>query len=269
MLQYKNLYFLLLLLILVSGCEDVIDMKLPEAEPRLVIQGYYNYNDDGLFNSYVRLSLTSSFFEEETTPVLGAEVNLIDLTHNYVYKLTDDENDGYYSSISFFPEFDVDYKLQVTYNNELYESTPEQLIHSVPIDNLTLGDGVLFEGNEKEVIVTFTDDGSRDDFYLFKFAVNSYFASEDRFYQGNTFSFSYFYAEDDVGNEATISIYGITERYYNYMSILIDQAENGGNSFAGTPVNARGNINNLTKPDNYPYGYFRLSEFYSKTIELK
>ena len=54
----------------------------------------------------------------------------------------------------------------VKYNNETFKATT-QLNPTTVIENVEQGDGTLFEGDETEVKVTFTDDGTRDDFYLF------------------------------------------------------------------------------------------------------
>jgi len=150
----------------------------------------------------------------------------------------------------------------VIYDGETYKAVT-QFIPTVPIDNIEQGDGTLFEGDETEVIITFTDDGNRDNFYLFDFDFNLYLPSEDRFYQGEAFNFSYFYEDEEViaGKEITIKILGIDERYFNYSNILIEQSEqDGGNPFQTPPVQIRGNIINTTNPDNFALGYFNLSE---------
>ena len=45
-------------------------------------------------------------------------------------------------------------------------------VDAITLDNIEQGDDTLFDENETEIIVTFTDDGSRDDFYLFDFDLN-------------------------------------------------------------------------------------------------
>ena len=75
-----------------------------------------------------------------------------------------------------------------------------------------------------------------------------------------------------AGQDVTIKILGIDERYFNYSSILIEQSEqDGGNPFQTPPAVLRGNILNTTNPDNYPLGYFNLSEANRSqfTIEAK
>ncbi|MCB0474422.1 MAG: DUF4249 domain-containing protein [Flavobacteriaceae bacterium] len=264
----KNPIRLLIILLLFNSCEDVINLDLPVDKQFLVIETHIDYTPELTLRNYVKLSLSTSFYQEINDPVGDAKVTLEDLTNNRNYNFTH-SNNGIYILDNFTPEFNRDYRLTITYKDELYQSTTEQLIPCVPISKLEQGDGTLFSGNEKEVKVSFTDDGSRDDFYLFRFASNSFLVTEDRFYQGNTFNFSYFYDEDSAENDIIVSIFGITERYYNYMDIIISQTDDRGNPFGGTAANPRGNIKNITNPENYPLGYFQLSETYSQSLSLQ
>ena len=59
----------------------------------------------------------------------------------------------------------------------------------------------------------------------------------------------------------TIRNYGISEQFYNYMFILLQQnSEEGGGPFETQPATVRGNCINQTNSKNYPLGYFRLSQ---------
>ena len=62
-----------------------------------------------------------------------------------------------------------------------------------------------------------------------------------------------------AGDLVDMELYGISKRYYDYMTILINQSESGG-PFDTTPVALRGNCINVNKPDSDPYGYFRITE---------
>ncbi len=57
-----------------------------------------------------------------------------------------------------------------------------------------------------------------------------------------------------------IRLNGISSQYYDYIRLLIEQSGNTGNLFSTIPADLRGNCINLTNPDNYAYGYFRLTE---------
>ena len=265
----KKLLLLIVIGCINSACEEVIQLDLPTESPRLVIEASLEMSPNEPETQVVKLSLTGGFYQEVNPVVTDAVVQLIDLTNNQTYEFVHNTAlEGDYRLL-FTPSFDTDYKLSVVYGNQTYESTTEQLMHAVPIENLEQGDNTLFSGDEKEVLISYTDSAERDDFYLFDFGYQLYLATKDEFYQGNEFTFSYFYDDLVAGDEAVIKIMGIDERYFNFMTILIDQTEDGGNPFNTTPTTVRGNLSNTTSPDHYPMGYFRLSETYSASLILE
>ena len=270
----KNLQYLLLLVILFTSCEDVIDVDLPTGEPRLVIDASFEVylNEPEIdVEGGIRLTLSAPFFDDDVPTVSDATVFITNNSDDSVINFFEATEGLYLPAGVFVPEFGTSYTLTVVHDNETYIATTE-LVPSVPIDNIVQGDATLFDGDETEVIIFFTDDGSRDDFYLFDFDFSLFLPSEDRFYQGESFNFSYFYEDMVAGQDVTIKILGIDERYFNYSSLLIEQSEqDGGNPFQTPPAVLRGNILNTTNPNNYPLGYFNLSEANRSqfTIEAK
>ncbi|WP_062060590.1 DUF4249 family protein [Aquimarina longa] len=261
----KNIIYILTLLVTLTNCEDVVDIKVPNGKSRLVIDAsfeYYQNEKPVTIKGGVKLTLSTPFFDSIIPAVSNATVFITDMSNNSIINFIESREKGFYTpdSIQFIPKFKTSYQLTVIHNNETYNAIA-RLIPTVIIDNVKQGDSTLFEGDETEIIVSFTDDGSRNDFYLFNFDFSLFLASEDRFYQGKTFSFSYFYKNMVDGRDISIKILGIDERYYNYANLLIDQSEeNGGNPFKTPPALLRGNIINITNPDNYALGYFNLSE---------
>ncbi|GAA4274618.1 DUF4249 family protein [Aquimarina gracilis] len=262
----KKIIYILVFTLVFTSCEDVVDVDVPEGEPRLVIDASFElYNNESpiTVEGGVKLTLSAPFFDEEVPAVSDATVFITNLNDNSIINFSESINEsGLFTpdAIDFIPEFDTTYQLTVIYNNETYIATTE-LIPTVPIDNIEQGDGTLFDGDETEIIIFFTDDGNRDDFYLFDFDFSLFLASEDRFYQGQPFNFSYFYEDMVAGRDVTIKILGIDKRYFEYSELLIAQSEqDGGNPFQTPPAILRGNIINTTNQDNYPLGYFNLSE---------
>ena len=170
----KKYIFIIIISLFTFSCEEVIDVDLDEGDTRLVIDAYFNiFNDDSNGSSVtqgrIQLSLTAPFFEDEIQTVSNAIVYITNLTDNSILNFVETSTSGFFipdTSESFQPELDTNYELTVIYENETYTAIT-QLIPTVPIDNLEEGSGVLFDGTEKEIIITYTDDGSRDDFYLF------------------------------------------------------------------------------------------------------
>ena len=252
-----------------TSCEDVIVLNLNTAEERLSIDARIKMNPENTDLQVIVLSLTGGFYDESVQWVTDAEVEILDVDNNITHLfLHDAVNPGHYI-LDFTPNFDVNYKLVILYNGETYKSSLQQLIPATPINNLLQGDETLFEGDEIEVIVTFTDDGSREDFYVLDFGYNNFLATKDEFYQGNAFTFSYFYEDLEPGDTAFVTIYGADEAYFNFMSAVIEQTEEGGDPFKTTPTSVRGNIYNTSEANHYPMGYFSISETFNASLLIE
>ena len=271
----RKLYILpVLFMFLFSNCEKVIDVDVPSIPPKLVIDAAFEVNFDEnpvTASTIVRLSLSADYFDTSIPTVTNATVFVTNLSNNAVINFSDNNLDGEYEPTStFVPEENVEYELTVIYENETYVGKATR-VKSVVLDNITQGDETLFSGDETEIEVEFTDDGTREDYYLFDFSNNIYFALEDRFFNGAVYNFSYFYEEDDIELPATVDIKmsGITEEYFTYFRILIEQGgQDGGSPFEPIPSLLLGNMVNTTDRDNFPLGYFHISETDTFTVQL-
>lgn len=269
-----NRFYILLLMLALLSCEDVIQVDLPSTEPRLIIDAnfsvFFNESPSNM-EGMVILKLSAPFYQEELEPANNASVFVTNMTDGSIFEFTENGNTGRYepNDSSFLPKFNDQYELTVLYAAETYIGITN-LIPTVPIDEISQGDGTLFTGEETEVLVKFTDDNSRVDYYLFDLDFDLYLPTEDRFYQGEQFVFSYFYEDLSPGKEVTITINGVDRQFYNYMGILIDQSgQNGGGPFETAPSTIRGNMVNTTNPDNYPLGYFSLAEANKLTLVIE
>ena len=64
-----------------------------------------------------------------------------------------------------------------------------------------------------------------------------------------------------TGDEVVFNLYGVNEQFYNFMFVLLQQStDQGSGPFETQPATVRGNIINETNSDNFPLGYFRISE---------
>lgn len=257
-----------------SSCEKVIDVDVPSIPPKLIIDAAFEVNFDEnpvTANTVVKLRLSADYFETSIPRVTNAIVFLTNLSDNSVINFTDGNSDGDYEpTTSFIPAENTEYELTVIYDGETYVGTASR-IKSTKIDSITQGDETLFSGDEIEVEIELTDDGNTENFYLFDFTNNIFFALEDRFFNGSVYNFSYFYEEDEIDLPTTVEIKmsGITEEYFTYFRILIDQSgQDGGSPFETVPASLLGNMVNLTDRDNFPLGYFHISEIDTFTVQL-
>ena len=295
----KKLLISILTFTAITSCEDVIDVNLPEVETRLVVDGLLRVDKSEEFVD-VRITMreTSVFFDEnQPTQVENAVIN---------YSVLNDS--GLFESLSFShlveeapgtgvyvpdPNFSSDQRirtasaepgvvfvLQVTHKGKRYFAQTEYA-PTVPIDNLEQGNDTFIDDEETEVIVTFTDDGDNDNFYVFDFMYGEFLTVEDEFFQGQQFEFSYFY-DDKVmaGQDVTISILGADEDFYNYMDLVLEQTQNNGGVFQTPVATVRGNVfdvtgldnitvlDNVERPNDYALGYFAVVQEFSRTLTI-
>jgi len=81
-----------------------------------------------------------------------------------------------------------------------------------------------------------------------------------------------FYTNEDLksGDQLTFGLQGISTKYYNYLNKLLNIAgSSNGSPFATPPATLRGNIVNQTDENNYPLGYFHLSEVDTKNYTVQ
>ncbi len=194
------------------------------------------------------------------------------------------------------PSFDNDQRIRVSSINDgtvfqlILRGTEETYfatttyVKSAPIDSLVQGDQTLFSGDETEVIVSFTDDGQADNFYILDFDFNEYLVTEDEFYQGQQFVFSYFYDSDlelDVDSTINVSLLGADESFYNYMNQVIVQSGGDQGPFQTPAATVRGNVFNVTgidnievldnveRSDNFALGYFAIVQEYKQSLVIE
>ena len=295
----KYLFSILALLLITTSCEDVVDIDLENEEPRLIVDALVRIDtDQNLTDATIKVSLSSSFFG-------NIEPALIE---NLELRKEDDGSTVPYEPIPGSPGLyrpfstttspvsdnkivtswlvdDSNFLLYVTYQDQLYIARTSYAPSS-PIDSVTQGDGGLFDEDDKEIVVAFTDIENQENHYLFDFGFNEFLPTEDRFYEGQQFEFSYFYdAEDtgiEAGDEVRISIMGSTEDFFNYMNGLLEQSQQGDNGPFQTPTaTVRGNFLNVTgidnidlfdninRPDAFILGYFSLSQEFTTSFVIE
>lgn len=261
----KNIFYLLCLFTLVS-CEDVIDLDLPTAQSKLVIDASIKWQKGTTGNEQtIKLSTTTGFYDSVIPTVSGATV-FVTNSSNTVFTFTESPtNAGEYVCIDFVPTINENYTLTVQLNGETYTAT-EKLFATPTIENIEQTTVQGFGGDEIQVKFFYQDNGLEDNNYLIGFkysevAFPEFGALKDEFFQGN--QMFGFYTNPDLksGDELFMRLQGISLRYFTYMDKIISIAgSTGGSPFSTPPATVRGNIVNQTNSKNYPLGYFNLSE---------
>jgi hypothetical protein len=261
----KRLISTVLILIALTSCEDVIDLNLNTSEPRLVIDASLNWIKGTTGNEQkIKLTLTAPYFDTTVPPANGAQVVIKDADNN-TFNFIEESNTGIYINNNFIPEINKTYILEIIYKGETYTGT-ESLKSVVPIDYVEQKNDGGFSGNETELKAYYTDPADQENYYFFEFKsdvveIPSLEVYKDEFTNGN--QIFGFYSEEDLnpGNQVVIRNYGISKRFYEFMFLLLQQnSTDTGGPFETQPATIRGNIVNQTNSDNFPLGYFRLSE---------
>ncbi len=277
-------------ILLLTSCEDVVEIDTPSEPPRLSIDALMRITDTTASSQTLRVNatLTSSFFGE-VVPATLESISISNLDYvpsgpldSGIVQLQEVAPGIYEGSkvTRFFTEGEV--SLSITHEGQRYLATTA-FASASPIDEISQGDGNLFGDDETEIIISFTDNPDRDNFYLFDFDFNEYLVTEDEFYQGQSFEFSYFYDDGvEPGMEIEVEILGVDASFYNYMDQVIVQADGGAQGPFQTPsATVRGNIINVTNIDNidtadnvedgnnFALGYFAISQSFSRSLTVE
>ncbi|MCZ4320191.1 DUF4249 domain-containing protein [Aequorivita viscosa] len=255
----KQLLFLVIFFGILTSCEDVIEVELNEADPRLVVEANLNLLQGGSASSVVRLTTTAPFFDNNVPYVTNANVAVTD-ANGRVYPFNYTQDGFYVSNINL--QLNIAYTLTIVYNDETYTAT-ERLYPVVPLEYVEQRDDGGFSGEDIELKAFFTDPAGEGNFYLFEGLSDRgdlLDVYKDEFFDGNPI-FGYYLVDDLApGDEVQFNLYGTSEAYYNFMFTLLQQTGGGGGPFETQPATVLGNIVNQTNPDNFPLGYYRISE---------
>lgn len=286
MIELRKFILLLVLISLTSSCEDVIEVDTPTTAPRLTIDALVRVDTDNVNTSIVvKAGVTSSFFKEVEPTNLD---RIVVVNPDYEPSSALDERSiimtevapGVYEgekNTRFFTEGEL--QLSIEHEGQKYLALT-RYAPSSRIDNVVQGEGALFSEDDKEIEISFTDNGDLDNFYLFDFGRGDYLVTEDEFYQGQSFSFSYFLSEAE-GLVVDIALLGVDEPFFNYMNQLIVQSGGDQGPFQTPAATVRGNIINITNIDNvesfdnvedsnnFALGYFAVCETFEERIVLE
>ncbi len=258
---------------LLTSCEDIIDVDVPTAQTRLVVEASLDWEKGTAGNEQsIALRMSTPFFDTlQNTSISGAIVTVTNENSGEVFPFSDN-NDGTYSTSNFVPVLNDTYRLDILYDGETYEAT-ETMMSVSDINDVNQSIEGGFDDELLELNLYYTDPANIENFYLIKYEVEGdlfpYLEDvSDEFVDGNEIH-DFFEKDDDeegdetpfeAGDVVNISLYGISEQYYNFIRLLIEQHGSQGDPFSSTAAQIRGNCINPSNPDNFAFGYFRVTE---------
>lgn len=250
------------------SCTDPVTVTVPNGGKRLVVEASINWEKGttGAVQTIVLTTSTGYFNANTMVPVQGAVVT-VTKNDNGAQFVFQDQNNGKYIATNFKPQLRQSYTLSIDYNGQRYEAI-ETLMPVSKINRITQG---VESGLNEESIrldVFFDDPSGVKNHYLGEFIPDgaqllSLETLDDEFTDGNENFMEHDNDNIKAGDMIGVRLYGISERYYNYINLLIEQSGingGGGGPFQTTPVQLKGNCININNPEEEVLGYFRLSE---------
>jgi hypothetical protein len=272
-IKINNQFLILIVLfsLLISSCTEVVDIDLETSKERLVIDAAINWAKDTPGNEQrIFLTRTGSYYDNEVIYATGAKVSIIDENNTtYVFN---EVKDGQYLTSLFVPKFGIDYTLKIEYKNQKYTAT-DKFYQSPEIDLILQSTDQGF-GPDPEVIMLFTDIANENNFYK-TFMINrrtkesETFFFDDQYWEGNQGVIWLERKDLMPGDTINSYVFGISERFQKFGEKIWNQAGRKGGPFNTPPINIKGNCINSTNSEDYPYGFFTLSEYTNELYIFK
>lgn len=205
---------------MLAACEDVIDIDLNDADPRVVIEAEIN----NLGNQQeIRVSRTVSFTDEISyAPVSGAEVVVSDERGREVAFV--ETTPGVYVTDRLRGTPGMTYQLDVAVDGMTYAAT-STMANVVAIDSVSSSSGDFFGVSRRALHVHFQDPPDTRDFFRYRMSVNdapffNLIVFNDKFNNGRyvTHDLISLDVELQTGDEVVVLRNQIDERVYRYWS---------------------------------------------------
>ena len=266
------------------SCDQEITLDLePPAEKLVVEGGIEMINGVSPERQTLKLSLLNDFFRQENAQrAEGAIVWVEDAAGNrndYMEK-----SSGIYECNTLIAEPGVSYTLNIEWAGQLFQAT-QSMVEVAEIDSIyqIFEDENLFEDGGLKVAIDFSDPAGTRNYYRWQTYVNGVLTilpdpgnsqnlvAKDDFFDGQQIQ-GYLPNEEVVvepGQEVTIRQIGLSEDQYDFYFLLFEEAGKTGQLIDTPPAPVRGNIVNVTNPENFPLGYFGVNQVSQKTIVVE
>ena len=266
--------YIILSLILFTGCEEVVEIDLATAAPRLVINASINWEKGTSGSSQtIKLTTTTGYYQTQIPVVSGATITVTN-SSNTVFNFIETPNTGNYVCTNFVPILNENYTLKVIHNGQSYTAS-EKLLPTPDILDIEQKNDLGLNNDEIGLRITFKDYANQRNYYLFRVesdlnAFPEYQYVDDQFTDGNTVPWLYSHENLVKDKKIYFTQYGVSENYHNYIKLIINASAGANNGpFQAIPTKARGNIINQSNEKNYAFGYFRLGEIAKSDYTIK
>jgi len=240
----RSLTIMLIAIFLLSSCEEVIEIDLRNASPRLVIEGVLSSEQGG---SFVRISKTTDFFNPGKVPVVsGADVHIEDPVGGRIR--LQELQPGLYVAPALKGSQGNTYQLTVSVEDKTYSgysSMPEKTL----IDSLVpeFFPGTQFAEAGHFVHCYFTDSASRKNYYRIRvikgsFQSSFYYLFDDRLNNGRIIDVFLFGETFLTGDTAVVELLSLDFQAYDYFNTLSEVVSTTQQGMGSTPANPNSNL---------------------------
>jgi hypothetical protein len=259
MKKYRHLIFI----ILFSSCQKVVELKLNNAAPQIVIQGEVT-DSKGPYTIMINQSV--DFYSNNVFPAISGAIVKISDGQGNVDSLTE-ISPGVYSSQFLQGKPGNTYTLSVFAQNKTYTAVSTMPM-PVPLDSVTLESTSGFGQQRINAIVNFQDPPGIPNYYEFIEYINglpfknNIFVFNDRLSDGKYISTTlrtdsaYISLRDQV----EVKMFSVDENTYNYFNQLKESSGTGAFNATASPANQTSNITGGS------LGYFSAHTSQSRTI---
>ena len=230
--------------LILFSCEDVIDVKLNNVEPRIVIEAKLY---DQFQPASVIISKTSDFFDTLTyNTVSGAEIYITDNEGNKV-QIPETDSAGLYQK-QFFGQIGKTYTLTVKTEGKTYTATAE-MKPALQIDSLYAlyrTNPLPYQDEGYEVHCILKDSVNiaqyaKLDIYKNQKPSREIYLFENTYTGGNNFDYKFFNETYQTGDTAVVIVSSCDRNVYEYLYTFAEIASENFHD-TGTPYNPTSNI---------------------------
>jgi hypothetical protein len=237
------------LIILLTSCENVIEIDLDYMKPKLVIEGVINDNDK---QCIIKLSKTADYFNQETNPTVSDAVITLNDNAGTIVNFNEIEP-GIYFEGSVNAKPNTVYTLNILSGGNEYVANAT-IPQKVNIDSITCqynSESILYEVGYV-VSCHFSDPGEFRNFYRLKTynisdrtkAKNSKDIYNDDLFNGNNVEFPWSYDVYQQLDTVVVELYSLDRQTYDYYKTLFPISGGAEMMSLTTPANPNTNISN-------------------------
>jgi hypothetical protein len=261
----KTILIFFSVFILLTSCENVIEIELNYMEPKLVIEGVINDFDK---QCIIKLSKTADYFNQKTNPAVSDAVITLNDNAGTIVNFNEIEP-GIYMEESVRAKSNTNYTLKILSEGDEYVANAT-IPQKVDIDSLTClynSESILYEVGYV-VSCHFSDPEEFRNFYRLKTynisdrtkAKNSKDLYNDDLFNGNHVKLPWSYDVYQQFDTVVVELYTLDMQTYDYYKTLFPISGGAEMMSMTTPANPNTNISNGA------LGYFGAYTISSDTI---